>query len=91
MKFLFLWIFLGLAGLGVVALIFASRRDAKLRRSGVLPPAGQATMADVERLIQSDQRILAIKCYRKIHHMGLAEAKQVIEELARGIKSRPRQ
>lgn len=55
--------------------------DVLLRRSGLLPAPGQATMADVERLAQSGARIAAIRVYREIHHVGLAEAKKAVEEL----------
>ncbi len=76
-----LWIAVGFAGFAVVAFIFILCRDAAYRRSGVLPAKGQATMADVERLVQADQRILAIRCYREIHHAGLAEAKKAVDDL----------
>ena len=56
-------------------------RAASDRRSGLLPPAGQATMADVERLVRAGQRIYAIRCYREIHYCGLAEAKKAIDDL----------
>lgn len=85
---IFAWIFLGLAGLLAIASIFTSRRDTKLRKSGVLPPVGKATMADVERLIQAEQLIAAIRCYREIHHVGLRDAKDAVENLARELKSR---
>ena len=76
-----LWIAGTFLGLFVVVKIIASLSDAKLRRSGVLPAPGQATMADVDRLVRSGQRILAIRCYREIHHVGLAEAKKAIDDL----------
>ena len=76
-----LWIAFGIAGIGVMAFIFAKCRDAADRRSGLLPAAGHATMADVERLIQAGQRISAIRCYREIHHVGLAEAKKAVDDL----------
>ena len=83
-----LWIFVGLVGLFIIALIAASRRESQMRASGVLPPPGKATMADVERLIQLDQKIAAIKCYREIHNVGLAEAKNAVDTLASELKSR---
>ena len=76
-----LWIAGTFLGLFVVLKIITSLSDAKLRRSGVLPMPGRATMADVERLVRSGQRILAIRCYREIHHVGLAEAKKAIDDL----------
>jgi ribosomal protein L7/L12 len=38
-------------------------------------------MADVERLVQAGQHVAAIRCYREIHHCGLAEAKKAIDDL----------
>jgi len=55
--------------------------DAAHRRSGVLPAAGQATMADVERLVRAGEHIAAIRVYREIHQVGLAEAKKAIDDL----------
>lgn len=76
-----LWICIGLLAVVVLSFVFTSRRDAALRRSGVLPPAGKATMADVERLVRDGERIAAIRVYREIHHVGLAEAKRAIDDL----------
>ena len=85
---IWLWVGVGMIGLFVLIRAFTSQRDAALRQSGNLPPPGKATMADVQRLIQSDQKITAIKCYREIHQVGLAEAKNAVEALAREIKSK---
>jgi len=77
-----LWIGLGFVGFAAVAVIFISRRDPSLRESGVLPPPGQATMADVERLVRAGQQIHAIRVYREIHpHVGLVEAKAAVDNL----------
>jgi hypothetical protein len=75
------WIVVAGAGIIAVLSIVRSFRDAALRRSGLLPATGRATMADVERLVHADQRILAIRCYREIHHVGLAEAKKAVDDL----------
>jgi len=75
------WIAAYSFGLLVAAFVFVSLRDAAYRRSGLLPAAGQATMADVERLARGGHRILAIRCYREIHHVGLAKAKKAIDDL----------
>ena len=75
------WIAAYSFGLLVAAFVFVSLRDAAYRRSGLLPAAGQATMADVERLARRGHRILAIRCYREIHHVGLAKAKKAIDDL----------
>ena len=70
----------------ILLFVLTTLRNANDRKTGILPPAGQATMADVERLIQSNQLINAIKCYREIHHCGLAEAKQAVEQIRDRIK-----
>ena len=56
-------------------------RVAALRREGMYPAAGRATMADVERLVRAGYRLWAIRCYREIHHCGLADAKKAVEDL----------
>jgi|HubBroStandDraft_4_1064222.scaffolds.fasta_scaffold389116_2 ribosomal protein L7/L12 len=77
-----LWIVLGLAAVALVILMAMGSS-----RSENLPPDGQATMADVERLIRGRQKIGAIKCYREIHRVGLAEAKKAVEDLEARMKS----
>ena len=76
-----LWIAIGFVGLGAIVLIFVKCRDAAYRRSGLLPAVGHATMPDVERLVRSGQRILAIRCYREVHHVSLVEAKKAVDNL----------
>jgi len=74
------WIAVGV-GLVILVGVFSAKR------SGTAMPAGPATMADVERFIRDNQLISAIKCYREIHHVGLAEAKKAVEELRDKMKS----
>jgi ribosomal protein L7/L12 len=76
------WIAVVVLGVLVVSFAFVAVRDSAARRSGLLPPAGRATMADVERLVRAGERIAAIRCYREIHHVGLAQAKKAIDELS---------
>jgi ribosomal protein L7/L12 len=76
-----LWLLFGILGVCAVLYIVSMRLTASARRSGKLPPAGQATMADVERFARAGERISAIRCYREIHHCGLAEAKRAIDDL----------
>jgi ribosomal protein L7/L12 len=56
------------------------RRHAEFIRR---PPRGEATDADVERFVAMGRKITAIKLYREIHGVGLKEAKEAVEELAR--------
>jgi ribosomal protein L7/L12 len=76
------WIIAGLIGAVGVARIVISWRNLARRRHGILPPAGQATMADVERLVRAGERLAAIRVYREIHHVGLAEAKKAVDDLS---------
>ena len=71
------------AGIAAVFLVdrFFRARTERLRDTGLLPPAGQGTAADVERLIRERRKIGAIKLYREIHGVGLKEAKEAVESL----------
>ena len=48
-----------------------------------IPPRGEGTDADVERLLLHGRKMSAIKLYREIHGVGLKEAKEEVDELAR--------
>ena len=54
-----------------------------LRESGIYPPEGKGTDADVDRLIRLGKKISAIKLYREIYGVDLKAAKEAVEELAR--------
>jgi hypothetical protein len=73
--------------LAVVALAFGLHLSnlaqlAQLRRSGLYPAAGQASMADVERLLNRRLPTLAMRCYREIHGCSLRQAKEAVEVIA---------
>ena len=76
-----IYLFLGLVVLGLLLQSVVWLRVAAMRRAGVYPASGQATMSDVERLVRAGQRVWAIRCYREIHHCGLAEAKKGVDDL----------
>jgi len=76
-----LYIFLGLVALVLVVQGIVLLRLAALRRAGIYPAAGQATMSDVERLLRAGHRGWATRCYREIHPCGLAEAQKAIDDL----------
>jgi hypothetical protein len=64
------------------ASLFEDFKVFRLRRNGVYPKRGEATMADVQRLLQSGKRILAMRCYRELYPgVSLVEAKRAIEAL----------
>jgi len=69
--------------LGVVlSQAYASLRIHQLRKRGVYPPPGQASDADVVRLLKSGYKVEAIRCHREIHQTSLKAAKQAVESLA---------
>ena len=58
------------------------RRTDDLRQTGFVPPPGQGSDADVERLVALGQKIDAIKLYRDIHGTGLKTAKDAVDKIA---------
>ena len=70
-----LWVVITGLLLTIVAHALTSFQLAKLRRSGRYPQRGKATMADVERLLSTDSRGLALRCYREIHVCSLRQAR----------------
>lgn len=74
--------FLGLFGLpllaGVGAMWRSRRRIQALRASGVYPQEGCESEADVKRLKGAGETVLAVCCYRAVHHVSLAEAHAAI-------------
>jgi ribosomal protein L7/L12 len=57
------------------------RRARELRQSGLLPPTGQGSDTDVERLVAVGRKIDAIKLYRVIHKTDLKTAKEAVDRL----------
>jgi len=78
----FLFLVIAIAILFVVGShLYTSVTISKLRRSGVYPMAGQATMADVERLKTQGLPVWAVRCYREIHGCSLRQAKESVQNL----------
>ena len=59
------WIVLGIVTLAVASLL-ARLRASRLRRTGLLPAADQATLADVGRLVAAGEKAYAVGCYKEI-------------------------
>ena len=57
---------------------------ARLRRDGQYPRPGQATLADVERLLADGRPALAVRCFREIHGCSLRQAKEAISVMSPG-------
>jgi len=58
------------------------RRTDDLRQTGLFPPPGQGSDADVGRLIALGRKIDAIKLYREIHRTDLKTAKDAVDKIA---------
>src|SRR5438128_713991 len=68
---------------GALALsVLNRRRTDDLRQTGFLPPPGQGSDADVERLVALGRKIDAIKLYREIHRSDLKSAKDAVDKIA---------
>ena len=65
----------------VVFVLFAGAGSSRAGENGNDFPKRGASMAEVERLANSGQKIAAIKAYREIHGVGLKEAKDAVEKL----------
>ncbi len=80
-------IIVGIVAVVVVLAFVANALSAKkvqgLRSRGVYPQEGQAKEQDVLRLLQAGEKIMAIKCYRELHGVGLKEAKEAVELIER--------
>jgi hypothetical protein len=78
---------LAYGSLGIV-LIFVLERHSRrqiqqARERGLWPHLGEPpTPEHVRRLAQAGEKILAIKLYRQIHRVSLADAKAAVEKLA---------
>lgn len=80
MNFLFLVIAISIL-FAVGSHLYTTVTLSKLRQSGVYPMAGQATMADVERLKKQGLPVWAVRCYREIHGCSLRQAKESVQNL----------
>ncbi len=57
------------------------RKTDDLRQTGLLPPPGRGSAADVERLVALGRKIDAIKLYREIHRSDLKTAKDAVDRM----------
>ena len=82
-----LWLTIGLVAIFALLKARMVMQIAAARRSGIYPEHGKATMADVERLLRLGNRPWAIRCYRELNKIGLAEARKAVDEMAAGKNS----
>lgn len=64
---------------------FNRAKKRRLQASGLLPPDGQGTDGDVERLLLLGEKGSAIQLYREIHRVDLKEAKEAVEEISKRV------
>lgn len=62
----------------LVARLLSARRLRMLRANGVYPEEGRESEADIERLKRAGETVFAVRCYRAVHHVSLAEAHAAI-------------
>jgi ribosomal protein L7/L12 len=68
-----------------IAFVQKRHREERDRVQGLLPSSGQVpTDDDVKRLAGAGEKITAIKLYRRIHGVGLKEAKDAVDKMAGG-------
>lgn len=77
-----LWLVATAFTLPLLLAAWRRRRLARLRRAGLYPAAGKATLRDVERLQRLGLTPWAIRCYREIRPCSLRTAKTAVESLA---------
>jgi hypothetical protein len=76
------WVAVSALLLIIAVQVLNSLQLAMLRRSGRYPQRGKATMDDVERLLSTGSRTLAVRCYREIHLCSLRQASEAVAALS---------
>jgi len=77
-----LYVVVALAAAALALNALNRRKTDDLRQTGLLPPPGRGSAADVERLVALGRKIDAIKLYREIHRTDLRTAKDAVDEIA---------
>jgi ribosomal protein L7/L12 len=77
-----LYIVVAVAAAALALNAMSRRRTDDLRQTGLYPPPGQGSDADVERLVALGRKIDAIKLYREIHGTDLKSAKDAVDKIA---------
>ena len=71
----------GLTGTACVLGWCTGRRLSRARSAGIYPAPGRGSDQDVERLVRSGEKMLAIRLYRELHATGLKTSRLRIEEM----------
>ena len=77
-----LYVVVALAAAALALNALNRRKTDDLHQTGLLPPPGRGSAADVERLVALGRKIDAIKLYREIHRTDLKTAKDAVDEIA---------
>ena len=76
-----LYIVVAVAAAALALNAMSRRRTDDLRQTGLYPPPGQGSDADVGRLVALGRKIDAIKLYREIHRSDLKTAKDAVDRM----------
>jgi ribosomal protein L7/L12 len=83
----YLWVCVGVFIAVFIAVFIgqlaSEKKAAVLRARGIYPARGQEKDEDVLKLLRAGEKIMAIRCYRSLHRVGLREAKDAVESLER--------
>ena len=66
----------------VVMAVWSRGRVEQVRQPELSLPVGAGTDGDIARLVDAGQKIAAIKLYRRLHNVGLKDAKDAVDKLA---------
>ena len=77
-----LYIVVAVAAAALALNAMSRRRTDDLRQTGLYPPPGQGSDADVGRLVALGRKIDAIKLHREIHGSDLKTAKDAVDRMA---------
>jgi len=76
-----LYLVVAVVGAALALNALSRRRTDDLRQTGLFPPPGQGSDADVGRLVALGRKIDAIKLYR-VHGTDLKSAKDAVDKMA---------
>ncbi|KAF0220611.1 MAG: hypothetical protein FD174_935 [Geobacteraceae bacterium] len=78
------WLGAILAGLAATAALlgwWTGLRQSRARRTGIYPPPGTGSDADVERLVRQGEKMLAVRLYRELHGTDMKTSRLRVEEM----------